>query len=381
MVKAHTAGYSGGKWGAQRMNKPKAQAVPDPAATVAAQSASNKDTAITQAQLNSVNQVTPDGSLTYSQNGTWADGTPRLTATTALNPTQQQSYDQQQQLDLGTNTLANQQLGRISDAVSTPFSYAGMPAAPTASDAGRQQVIDALYGESTKRLDPQFQQSEEALRTRLANQGINDPNSDAYKTAMQDFNFSKNDAYGSARNSAIAAGGDEQTREFGLQGTERDRAINESLQQRNQPLNEAAALLGTSSVAAPTFVNTPQTSVGQTDVIGANALSSNVAMNNMNQKNAYNSALIGALAGAGGTAAGLAAKSDRRLKQNIQQLGTLPLGIGLYSFTYRNDPQQTAHIGVMADEVQTVMPEAVTTGEDGFMMVNYSKLGLEGLVA
>lgn len=66
--------------------------------------------------------------------------------------------------------------------------------------------------------------------------------------------------------------------------------------------------------------------------------------------------------------------SDRRLKRDIERIGTHPSGVPLYSFRYLND--DTPRIGVMADEVEKVMPEAV--GErDGFKTVNYAMLEAE----
>jgi hypothetical protein len=50
-------------------SSPKAPAAPDPAATAAAQTASNKETAYWNASLNNVNQITPYGNLTYKQTG------------------------------------------------------------------------------------------------------------------------------------------------------------------------------------------------------------------------------------------------------------------------------------------------------------------------
>ena len=49
------------------MGKPKYPSPPDPYETAAAQGAVNKDTAITQAQLNMVDQQGPFGSLTYER--------------------------------------------------------------------------------------------------------------------------------------------------------------------------------------------------------------------------------------------------------------------------------------------------------------------------
>lgn len=74
-----------------------------------------------------------------------------------------------------------------------------------------------------------------------------------------------------------------------------------------------------------------------------------------------------------GTGAGLAIRSDRRLKENIVDIGaTLPSGIKLYMFNYIGD--DTTQIGVMAQEVQAVIPEAVVEDADGFMSVYYGML-------
>jgi hypothetical protein len=68
------------------MNNDKPPPAPDPTMVANAQTASNKSTAITQQNLNSVDQKTPYGNLTYNQTGTWADGTPKYQATTSLSP-------------------------------------------------------------------------------------------------------------------------------------------------------------------------------------------------------------------------------------------------------------------------------------------------------
>jgi len=67
-------------------------------------------------------------------------------------------------------------------------------------------------------------------------------------------------------------------------------------------------------------------------------------------------------------------RSDMRLKHDIVLLGRLDDGLGYYRFVYNGD--HTAYVGVMAQEVQTVMPEAVSRGPDGYMRVSYDQLGL-----
>ena len=68
------------------------------------------------------------------------------------------------------------------------------------------------------------------------------------------------------------------------------------------------------------------------------------------------------------------ARSDVRLKHDLVLLGRLDDGLGYYRFTYNGG--HTSYVGVMAQEVQNVMPEAVTRDTDGYLRVSYDKLGL-----
>jgi Chaperone of endosialidase len=72
------------------------------------------------------------------------------------------------------------------------------------------------------------------------------------------------------------------------------------------------------------------------------------------------------------------AVSDRSAKENIVCVGRHSLGIGLYLFDYkpeyRDECGHGRQLGVMADEVATVMPEAVSVHPRGHKMVNYAML-------
>jgi hypothetical protein len=68
-------------------------------------------------------------------------------------------------------------------------------------------------------------------------------------------------------------------------------------------------------------------------------------------------------------------RSDMTLKHDISLLGHLDNGLGFYRFSY-NDSDKV-YVGVMAQEVQTVMPAAVVRGSDGYLRVFYDKLGLK----
>lgn len=350
-------------------SSPSAPAVPDAAATAAAQGAANRDTAITQAGLNATNQVTPYGNLTYSQDGTWSDGTPRYTATQSLNQTQQAALNQQQQLGLDVTGLASDQLGRVSQSVSTPFSYQGLPAAPTGDQAYVDKATDALFNQSMSRLQPIQDQQNRQFDTKLANQGIAS-NSEAYKNANQQFQQGQNDAVQTALNQAVANGSNAASQQFNMQQGARQQGINEYTTQRNAPLNEMGALLSGGQVQNPNFVNTPQTNVANTDVIGATSLATNAANNAYNQQMGSRNAIYGALGSLGGAATGAAIMSDRRLKTKIRKIGTLPNGLHVYRFAYKSSPHQM-HTGLMAQEVMHILPQAVIF-KDAFMAVNYS---------
>jgi hypothetical protein len=69
-------------------------------------------------------------------------------------------------------------------------------------------------------------------------------------------------------------------------------------------------------------------------------------------------------------------RSDIRLKEDIVALTRLDNGIGIYRFRYKGN-DHTAYVGVMAQEVAKVVPDAVTRGRDGYLRVDYDHLGLE----
>jgi hypothetical protein len=67
--------------------------------------------------------------------------------------------------------------------------------------------------------------------------------------------------------------------------------------------------------------------------------------------------------------------SDVRLKRDIEPLKQLDNGLTLYRYRYLwND---TAYVGVMAQDVAKVVPDAVVEGQDGYLRVLYDRLGLK----
>jgi hypothetical protein len=190
---------------------------------------------------------------------------------------------------------------------------------PGADLATRQHVEDALIA----RMNPQLQQDEEALRTRLANQGIQ-YNAEAYGNAMRDYNQRVNDA----RYGAIAQGGEEMARNqqmnlarIGAMGDVANMRQNMNLQRigqttgtamdrtnagynaRNQRLQELSALLqATGSIRQP-----GQSGQQAPDIQGAMQANYQGRLGAYNANQASNNAMLGAgLSALGTIGAGLA---------------------------------------------------------------------------
>jgi hypothetical protein len=90
------------------------------------------------------------------------------------------------------------------------------------------------------------------------------------------------------------------------------------------------------------------------------------------------SAMVGTPVGApspfaqiAGAGQAFAALSDIRAKENIKLVGQSPSGINIYNFKYKGD--DVTYQGVMAHQV----PEASMVNDDGYLMVDYSKIDVE----
>lgn len=323
---------------------------PDPVATASAQSGANRDTAISQGILNMTNQVGPDGSLTYDKIGdeTLTDSltgqsytVPRYQATTTLSPAQQALQGVTDQTEMNLASIGRDQSAKIGGILGTNV------------DLSNEAVEGRLMELGSKRLDPRFAREEEALRTRLVNQGLR-PGTAAFDAEMSNFSQGRNDAYN----------------QLALQG--RGQAVQEILTERNQPLNEISALMSGSQVSAPNFINTPQSQVGGTDYQGAVYNSYQGQMDAYKQKVASNNAMMGGLFGLAGTIGTAGLKySDRRLKTDVEKVGTLDNGLPVYSYRYKGS--DAPEIGVMAQDVRKHNPDAVHRQPSGYDAVDYGK--------
>jgi hypothetical protein len=308
---------------------------PDPKETAAAQTQMNRETAVTQTGLNAQNQYTPTGSLTYSQNGTWEDGTPRFSATQTLSPEEQAIFSLGQQTRTNLGNIGVEQSDKIRNLLNEPV------------DLSNEAVESRLFELGSKRLDPKFAEREGQMKTDLINRGFRE-GTPAFESELRRFSEQRNDAYNQ------------------LALTGRGQSVQEILAARNQPLNEISALMSGSQVSQPNFINTPQSQVSGVDYAG-------MVRDNYATESGNYQGMMGGLAGLGGSVMGAGAKmfaaSDRRLKDDIRPIGKAENGLTIYAFRYKGE-QQTV-IGFMADEVADIHPEAV--GEvGGYKVVDYN---------
>lgn len=80
-----------------------------------------------------------------------------------------------------------------------------------------------------------------------------------------------------------------------------------------------------------------------------------------------------AIASGIGTIASIASLfSDARLKEDIRRVGQTDGGLPVYTFRYKGEP--AVHMGVMAQDVEVMQPEALGPVVSGFKTVNYGGL-------
>jgi hypothetical protein len=401
----------GGGWIAFK-DSPSPPPQPDYVGAAQVQGDANLKSAQQTAILSNPNINNAYGSQQVSYS-TDANGNMIPTVNQTLNPTSQQIFDQQQQNKLGLSGVSQQALGTVQNALSTPFKFGGPDVQTSINNPNVQTGLDTsgvakmpvnagVTGQQAimARLAPALARSRAAMENRDANQGIM-RGSEAYNTDQTLQGQQENDATTQAVlqglgldmtannqgfNQAVASGqfnnqavGQQfnqnlQGAQFG--NTAQQQALAQALQLRNQPLNEINALMSSSQVSSPQFQGYTGAGVTAAPYMQGTQAAGNAANNiynaQMGAQNANTSGLYG-LGGAGlmGYAMMAApAASDRRLKSNIVRIGTHPLGIGIYEY----DIAGMRRTGVMADELEPVMPEAVYTMPSGFKVVDYAAL-------
>lgn len=145
-------------------------------------------------------------------------------------------------------------------------------------------------------------------------------------------------------------------------------------QNRQAQAAQAALSLGNLNNQTYSTLGSLGTTAATTPYLGAQILSSGLGSLWGNSQTTTGSQSLGSsllgLAGSLGNAAIL--KSDRRLKTSIERLGAMSDGLGIYAYRYAADGFPM--IGVMADEVADLRPQALGPVIGGYQTVNYGAL-------
>jgi len=263
--------------------KSSAPPTPDYVGAANATAAGNLDMARTQTAANRVNQITPYGSLTYSQDPNNQDS---WTQTETLSPQAQATLDKQMALSDKYADVANIGFDKTRSLLENPeLDMSGLPS--RAINVG-QTAQDAILS----RLRPQLDSREEALRTRLANQGIA-LGSEAYGKEMTAAGQNRNDLEMQAALQGI-----------NLDQANRTSAMQEQAYMQDRPLNLINALRTGGQVQSPQFQQFAQQALTQgPNTLGATQAQYEGDLANYNAEQA--SSPLNGLLGLGGTVLGL----------------------------------------------------------------------------
>jgi hypothetical protein len=393
-----------------------------------AQGAANKETAISEFQLNNANQDTPWGSTRLT-------GDPSNPAsflkTTTLNKDDQARLDQTRALQAGLLNLGDPALKVAGKALGSELNTGNLPPMAYQVDAQggkqldysqlpggvydvgdtgdiRNRMENAAWGKYIDRAAPMMQQQTDALNTRLANMG-GVTTGTAAQRQQAGLQASQGDQARQAIFDSILQGGNAAQQEQGMRlnaanlwnttrgqdadllaqqtgfnnqqnqqdisnafanaaltNQSRGQGLQEATALRQMPINELMAMLGGSQVNQPNFQPLTPTNIQPAPILqGAGMQGQQNQANYAQQMGAYNNMLQG-IAGIG--AAGI--KSDRRLKSNVVRVGLTQGGVPLYEY----DIEGRRERGVMAQDMLIVRPSAVSIGDDGFLMVDYSQV-------
>ena len=366
--------------------QPQASPAPDYVGAAQAQGQANLQAGQQSASLSNPNVTSPYGNQTVTYTPTGPDGAMQSNVNQTLTPEAQQTLNAQQQVQYGLAQLGQQGLGTAQNVLGSPFQYNGPGVQTSLGNYG--QVNPSLYGQATgigsgpsaqtgldlsgvaqmpvsagttgqqaimARLQPEINQSSQALTQQLANQGI-PQGSEAWNNAMRQQGNQQNDLYSQAalqginldmsanqqgynqalgaaglynqglgqnfsqalgsnqsQNSAIAQnysmGSGAQQQNFNqalgagqFGNTASQQSLAQQLSLYNQPLNEITALMSGSQIQNPQFQGYSGSQIAPAPIANATAQQGQYAQNLYGQQMAaYNSQQQGlaSLLGAG----------------------------------------------------------------------------------
>jgi hypothetical protein len=304
-----------------------------------------------------IGQEGPWGSLSYEQTGTTPEGNPMMTAKTKYAPGIQGLFDQL----VSNKSTAGGQTG----AMLNRANYGAQSPEDVIGDLS-SGITGGIMNNWKSSLDPFFETKTQQLHTALSNRGLV-PGQPAYDNAMREMEQSQ----GLTINNLI-----------GQTGT---KAYELASGMYKMPA-ELAMMLGqyASPASATQDFTTNLPSVQPANLVGATANAQQALNDQWKAQTMKYGNMMGGIGQIGGSLLGgwasspaggaaltsMFALSDERYKTDIIPTGERVNGIPIYSFRF--PWEQTRRLGMLAQEVEQIMPEAVTTVDD-VKFVDYSK--------
>lgn len=204
---------------------------------------------------------------------------------------------------------------------------------------------DKLVAMGLENQQKEFQQAQEQIRRDFAQRGLSDSGLELTTTAQ-------NKVQNATARATIRSSGDE------MANAQKMQFLGLGLGQGTQMLG----IIGNSASNVTSAFNTGISS--QTNLAGSY----------INQHTNFSNANMAAVMKGVELAAAAAGSSDKNLKDNIKYYDTKN-GHKRYTFNYKDG--NTVFIGVIAQEVLEYLPEAISKDKNGYLTVDYSKLGFE----
>jgi hypothetical protein len=146
-----------------------------------------------------------------------------------------------------------------------------------------QSSFNDAYNFASSNMEPRLARAQEAQYTRLRNQGL-DPTSEAFKSSTNDLALQQNES----RNNLAA--------------TVQQQMFNQGLQGRQQQMNELnPGMQFANQALSPSYANVPGVNVGNVDIAGLSIANQQQQQQNYQQQMAQRNAMMGGLAGLGGS--------------------------------------------------------------------------------
>ena len=286
-------------------------------------------------------------------------------------------------------------LGGVNSLVPQIADSFGRPADEFSFDSDINKAQESLFKQQASLLQPQFTQQNQQLKNDLFGSGRMGLSLAGSAVGAGGGGFVSPDAFGlSQSQNQTLANVAAQTRQQALGEQQQQFGIDQGVFGTNQALEQqrsqnllagSQGLFGLGQGVSQQELELLKAGInaeslrGQSYTNAASALAAGKEPPKQDGGKGLLGSVVGAAGnvGAAGVTSGAWLGSDSRLKDNISKIGQLPNGLGIYTWTWNEIAKglgiNSQEVGVLAQEVLEIKPDAVQLDENGYYKVNYSE--------